>query len=365
MRLRPSGSLTQAAAELCSKARRAWFSISNILYQDKRMPVSRALQLFDSLVTPVALYASEFWFPNVLPKKSFGDKTQLMSAFDNFKAETINQMCCKLLLSVHKKASKLAVLGELGRYPLALRAMAHSLNYRQCLARKPRTSIIGLAMAEMATMVENDVDCWLSRVDKMKVLLDLPRIPFGANSGKKISKIIQSKFDVFWREQVLATRPGPDGQQHNKLETYAGFKCHFGMEPYISMVSNRNQRCHLSRLRMSAHQLCCEIGRYRRPPVPREERYCAYCPAGPGGQRPLDTEAHCLTQCVVGQEERQELYVSVGSSISNFSNLNDNDKFLVLVCPCNPVNCKLVSRFLQLQFTKRDSIDSGECIFPG
>ena len=57
--------------------------------------------------------------------------------------------------------------------------------------------------------------------------------------------------------------------------------------------------------------------------------------------------------------------MSVGSSISNFSNLNDNDKFLVLVCPCNPVNCKLVSRFLQLQFTKRDSIDSGECIFPG
>jgi len=365
VRLRPSGSLTLAAAELCSKARRAWFSISNVLYQDKRMPVSRAFQLFDSLVTPVALYASEFWFPSVLPKKAFGDKSQLLSVFDSFKAETINQMFCKLLLSVHKKASRLAVLGELGRYPLALRAMAHCLNYRQCLAKKPRTSLIGLAMAEMSTMVATDVDCWLSRVDSMKDLLDLPRIPYSRNSGQKTSRILQKRFDVFWRAQVLATRPGPDGLQHNKLDVYSSFKCHFGLEPYIFMVRNRNQRSHLSRLRLSAHQLGCETGRYRRPPVPREERYCAYCPAGPGGQRPLDTEVHCLTQCVVGEEERQELHNSICATNSSFSSMCNVSRFKTLVCPINAVVCKLVSRYLQLQFSLRDSIDTGECTNPG
>ena len=364
VRLRPSGSLTQAAAELCSKARKAWFSISNVLYQDKRMPVTRALKLFDCLVSPVAMYASEFWFPNTLPKKSFGDRTQLFSVFDSFKAETINQMCCKLLLSVHKKATKLAVLGELGRYPLALRAMANCLNYRQCLARKPRTSLIGQAMAEMTTMADSGVDCWQSRVESMKDLLDLPRISYSRNSGQKTSRLLQNKFDVFWREQVLATRPGPDGQQHNKLEVFASFKCYFGLEPYIELVRNRNQRCHLSRLRLSAHQLGCEVLRYRRPPVPREERYCAYCPAGPGGSRAVDTEAHCLTRCVVGSEQREELFSSISSNISGFSGLSDNDKFLVLVCPSNPVNCKLVSRYLQLQFTLRDSIDTGECRNP-
>ena len=364
VRLRPSGSLTLAAAELCSKARKAWFSISNVLYKDKRMPVSRALQLFDCLVSPVALYACEFWFPNVLPKKAFGDKTNLLSVFDSFKAETINQSACKLLLSVHKKATKLAVLGELGRYPLALRAMAHCLNYRQCLARKPPTSLIGLAMAEMSTMVDSGVDCWLSRVDKMRTLLDLPRINFSVKSGQKISKILQSKFDVFWREQVLATRPGPDGQQHNKLAVYAGFKSHFGLEPYISMVRNRNQRCQVSRLRMSAHHLGCEVLRYRSPPVPREERYCAYCPAGPDGQRPVDTEVHCLTECTVGAEGRQELYDSFGSNNSMFGSLCNEDKFKNLVCPYNPSDCKAVNRYLQLQFKLRDSIDTGECTCP-
>ena len=365
VRLRPSGSLTLAAAELCSKARKAWFSISNVLYKDKRMPVSRAFQLFDSLVSPVALYACEFWFPNVLPKKSFGDKTNLLSVFDSFKAETINQLLCKLLLSVHKKASKLAVLGELGRYPLALRAMAHCLNYRQCLARKPRTSIVGLAMAEMSAMVDTGMDCWLSRVDKMRVLLDLPRITYGGNSGRKTSRILERKFDVFWRGQVLATRPGPDGLQHNKLETYSGFKCHFGLEPYISLVRNRSQRCQLSRLRISAHQLGIEIMRYKRPPVPHDQRYCAYCPAGSDGSRAVDTEVHCLTGCTLGDNVRQELYNIVGSSNSVFCTMSNNDKFKILVCPTNPVDCKAVNRYLQSQFNLRDSIDAGECNNPG
>ena len=62
IKLRPSGSLSFAAEELCAKARKAWFSISNIVYKDKRMPVQRAFQLFDSLVTPAALYGCEFWF---------------------------------------------------------------------------------------------------------------------------------------------------------------------------------------------------------------------------------------------------------------------------------------------------------------
>ena len=99
--------------------------------------------------------------------------------------------------------------------------------------------------------------------------------------------------------------------------------------------------------------------------MPREERYRNYCPAGPGGQRPLDTEVHCLTQCVVGQEERQELYNSICANNSCFSSMCDYSRFKILVCPSNAVVCKLVSRYLQLQFSLRDSIDTGECTIPG
>ena len=95
----------------------------------------------------------------------------------------------------------------------------------------------------------------------------------------------------------------------NKLLTYSSLKAFYGKEPYVALVNNRNQRCHLSRLRVSAHRLGIEVQRYKRPFVPRDEHFCAYCPAvpGPGGQapaRPVDDELHCITECVVGQVER-------------------------------------------------------------
>ena len=71
VKLRPSGSFTEATVELASKARRAWFSLSNIIYKDKRIPVTRAFQLFDSLVSPIALYGSELWYPYIVPKNFF------------------------------------------------------------------------------------------------------------------------------------------------------------------------------------------------------------------------------------------------------------------------------------------------------
>ena len=63
IKFKPSGSFTFAVGELFDKANRAWFAISNILYQHKKLAVRKALQLFDSLIRPILLYATEFWLP--------------------------------------------------------------------------------------------------------------------------------------------------------------------------------------------------------------------------------------------------------------------------------------------------------------
>ena len=364
LKLQPSGSVTAASEELSAKARRAWFSISSIIYKDKRMPVNRAFQLFDSLVSPVALYATEFWFPHSIPKKCFNSKEQLLSSWECMRGETINQSCSRIILSVHRKASRLAVLGELGRYPLAVKALSQCLNYRQCLASKPADSLIGQAMGEMASLASQGKDCWLTRVNKMAELLRLPDVSYSKNSGRNVTKLVRSCFDRYWLDQIKKSRVDTDGQPHNKLLTYSTFKSCFKPEPYTTLVRNRNQRCHLSRLRVSAHRLGCELGRYTRPPVPRDKRFCAYCPPKPGPDglpvRPLDTECHCLTQCVVGQDDRPALYVNIGSIYSDFSNLDNTSKFNVLVCPITAHACKEVNRFLDRHFKARTKIDTGE-----
>ena len=310
----------------------------------------------------MALYGSEVWYPSTLPKKSFQSKRKLLSSWENLQSETLNQSCARMLLSVHRKASRLAVLGELGRHPLAVRAMAHCLNYRLCLASKPANSLLGRAMTEMSQMAQTGVDCWLSQANNMAILLDVPNVRLSPTSGRQLLKCVKSRFDRHWLDEIKSSRLGTDGEQHNKLLTYSSFKCHFALEPYISLVRNRNQRCQLSRLRVSAHRLGCEIQRYCRPQIPRDQRYCKYCPPehGPEGQviRPVDSECHCLTDCIVGRADRSVLFDNITSRNAKFVELCNVDKFKSLVCPISATDCKLVSKYLDSHFKQRDIIDS-------
>ena len=119
----PSGSPIAATKELYLKASRAWFSLSHVVYQNKKMPVRRALQLVDSLVTPVALYNAEVLAVLSLPKASFNTRESLLKAWEDYLPEKINQRAGRMVLSVHKKTSRLAVLGELGRYPMLIKGL--------------------------------------------------------------------------------------------------------------------------------------------------------------------------------------------------------------------------------------------------
>jgi hypothetical protein len=359
----PSGSMTLATNELCAKASRAWFSISNIIYTNKRMPVKRAMELFDSLVTPVALYASEFWLPSLMQKICFSSVENMFSFWESLKCETINQRFCRMLLSVHGKASRLAVLGELGRYPLFVRALQHCLAYKHSLASKPRDSPVALAMAEMAVWTGQGKDCWLGRVETIGHLLKVPR-PNQWSTGKVFGRQIKSRFDRFWLDQINFEKPGSDGNNHNKLRTYSRFKASFTIEPYVECINNRNQRSDLTRLRVSAHGLGIERLRYTRPPIPPAQRGCRFCgPPGPRvaigspGRGPVDDEQHAITACGLMAEEREQMYREMSDMCPTFGSLCCQDKFVRLLCPVNPVEGKIVNRFLSKTFAKRKDID--------
>ena len=88
---KPSGSVESAAKELLAKANRAYFSMSSLFYENKKMKIDRAMQLFDSLISPVALYASQFWSVLSLPATAFNSLPNLMKSWEVFIPETLNQ----------------------------------------------------------------------------------------------------------------------------------------------------------------------------------------------------------------------------------------------------------------------------------
>ena len=281
VKLRPSGSLNYAVEELCDKAKRAWFGISNIVHKHKRMEADRVLGIFDSLVTPIALYSCEFWMPYVVKKSSFSSIDKLIENWESFTSETINQQCCRLFLSVHNKSSRLAVLGELGRYPLFLKSVAQCM-WSLTSMKEPNNSLMRHVIEEMSSMASKGQDCWLTRVSKIEQLFNLKQhkgYAFNNNaSGKTIMTKIKSKFDSFWVRKINEFKPNKnDPLDHNKLRTYKMFKGSFTREPYIDYIRNRNQRSYLTRLRIGAHSLAIELGRRHRPITPIRERVCLFC----------------------------------------------------------------------------------------
>ena len=91
----------------------------------------------------------------------------------------------------------------------------------------------------------------------------------GGDAYAGSTELLKSNFEGFWLDEINKIKLGDDGQDHNKLRLYKTFKGSFRVEPYIDMVPNRNQRCFLTRLRISAHHLCIETGRYSKPkPTP-------------------------------------------------------------------------------------------------
>ena len=370
IKLRPSGSFSLAVQELSDKASRAWFGISNIILKNKRMEIDRIFSLFDSLVTPIATYGSPLWLPYNIPKKCFETKTSMISAWDIFKSEIINQKCAKMALSVKKTTSRLAVLGELGRYPIFIPSLAQSLNYKLSLfSRKYTNKLIGHAIAEMEGLKSNNCDSWLTRVCNIEKILNIPtNVFYNKSSGKKLLTILKNRFDSIFIQKINEVKKTSlDPFDHNKLRTYRTLKSSFTREPYIDLVRNRNQRCFLSRLRVGSHNLRVETGRHTRPITPFAQRTCLYCchrpsSTGPSPQpascppAPTDTEFHFLVQCPMFDYDRNCLFKRFESSNFQFSLLTPEEKFKVLLCPVNATYAKLVNRFIKMMFRDRENV---------
>ena len=352
--LKSSGSVQYSVGELYDKASRAWFAISNILYKYKRLPVSRAFQLFDSLIRPIALYSCEFWLPNILTKKNFSSKEALLRSWENLNFEVLNQKICRLLLSVHKRCSRLAALGELGRYPSLIFALKNCLKYEWSLQNCDNNSLISKAMREMAN--KPYLDTWHSKVQKIKTLLGLPRLHGCKDSvSHQLNKKLNSLFDRFWLDEICCEKLGSDGLDHNKLRFYKTLKSSFTQEPYISNIPNKSQRAWLTRYRVSAvPNLGIESGRYTRPVTPVTSRLCKYC-----SSNSIDDENHAILECNTFLLKRNCFFGRITSLLPNFEHMSPKHKLLTILCPSNVQIALCVSKYLKIISETRTKLDHG------
>ena len=101
------------------------------------------------------------------------------------------------------------MLGELGRYPVLFPAIKLCMKYQYHIGNFDKNTLLSKAINEMNNNPE--LDCWVSRVNKIKTLLKIPKL-YGKPDriGFVLDKIIKGKFDGYFLDQIDEIRIGSD-----------------------------------------------------------------------------------------------------------------------------------------------------------
>ena len=144
--------------------------------------------------------------------------------------------------------------------------------------------------------------CWISKVKTLLNYLDTSINDHSNFDNLKLNVHPKSKFISNWKEST-----SPPDQDHNikgsKLRTYGSFKDNFMYEPYLDIVCNRYERSNLTKLRISAHKLAVETGRYATPFILPNMRKCLLCDSGE-----VEDEFHFLLNYTSLKNERAILF---------------------------------------------------------
>ena len=105
----PSGEISTGLHDLRDRALKAFYALRNKLGDSFHRNVVTSLSLFDSLISLILLYTSDFWGTRKLPSNNPIDNLQ-MRIF-------------KEILGVSKQTTNIGVLLELGRFPLNINAV--------------------------------------------------------------------------------------------------------------------------------------------------------------------------------------------------------------------------------------------------
>ena len=109
-----------------------------------------------------------------------------------------------------------------------------------------------------------------------------------------------------------------------KMRTYLLFKKDFGMETYITKISNLTIRKTISKFRLSDHKLLIETQRYQRPNPSPDQRICTTC-------REKEDELHCIMRCKLNKLEREKTFAYISLHNKCFNGLDETAKFIFLL----------------------------------
>ena len=266
--LHKNGSLIRAQEHLSKQATKALHAFRRTFHRTE-IDVNIILKMYDSLITPISTYGGEIWFPHRSETKKTLNLSDLFKEClsTKFHHEQVHSKFCKQTLGVHKKAMLLPVLGELGRFPITLNIICNVITYWLHILDISQTSHLRV-IYDHIYVHSQDHDPWVSFVKQSLHMLGLNHVwknqfTFSVRRLRYIiSEKLETKYIEYWKEKV---------NMSSKLKFYRTAVKGYQTAAYLSIADIKYKQA-LCKLRISAHDLKIETGRYTN--IPKENRLC-------------------------------------------------------------------------------------------
>ena len=319
------GSFTRAIAALQDKARKAFFALKQI---DTSQHAQLTISLFDRLVLPVMTYGIEVWGPYFISKSNCASNHSVKCMLEPHSVEKLNLHLCKFVLGVSRKATNDAVRGEVGRLPILLITARRWVSFTKRAFCLPQENLLKCSLPPATDFGKNEKSSWSAHMFNMMSLcngISYPETPllslFQPGFDAECFNSLSEHYKQGWLESINKVHDNTSG---HKLKTYCSLKTQFGMENYVRGIP-QSERRHFTKLKISAHHLSIERGRYTRPITPRSQRYCSDCK-----EQAIGDEFHFLLKCPKFAWERRKMFEKF-SEFTSIKNNGDDDTFITLM----------------------------------
>ena len=324
----PSGEVRTGLEDLRTRAMKAFAKLKSTMGILFKHNVENSMHLYNYLVKPILTYCSDFW-GCIQPKRNPIEKVHLMF--------------CKHLLGVRKQTNTDGVLLETGMIPLYLVAIKSATkNWERILQGKANRllTISNNYSTEQHLPWTSNIRQIFTSNEMLQEYLQKTNESEERRYGPISNKLFKKLVEMFHETTLSAI------QTSSKMKTLALLKSTPGKEQYLSDITNSKHRSALTRLRLSAHRLEIETGRYTVPKTQAENRYCAHCQFE--GNKAVEDEIHFLIKCPMLNKLREEL---LPPQILRDESMSDEQKFVEIMIN---YDIKMTAKFVFLAFNERE-----------
>ena len=254
LRLSSTGSFYQAQQKLASQANKAVFILQKRLNNYPYVTPKHAMELFDTMITPILCYASEVW--------GFHDAPDI---------ERVQLKFCKTVLGVKSTVENDFIYGELNRLPMKCVRLVNIVRYWLKIVHGEKSRYVTKCCMNALALGTNDGKCgvnWLKAMLEQNGFGDV-WLQQGVGDREIFLKIFKQRvLDIFrqnWSERLSMS---------SRAVFYRSVNENWVFSEYLEMVHVTEHRKVLCRLIVISYQLRIETGRWQRPSVSREMRHC-------------------------------------------------------------------------------------------